>query len=166
MLNDIYNMSFLYRDSRQSLNIIVIFSSTPPPNPQYYEYLQESGFQPTDAARWVMHWGDNGKPSPSQMDTPVTYVSLNDARAMCKHRKMRLPDVHEWTYLAQGADGRRYPWGNIWNDSFVPAISHNFTNPGPEPVGRYPLGASPYGVEDLVQSVWQLTTEFEDDHTR
>jgi len=30
----------------------------------------------------------------------------------------------------------------------------------------YPRGASPYGVPDLVGTVWQWTDEYVDDHTR
>jgi formylglycine-generating enzyme required for sulfatase activity len=65
---------------------------------------------------------------------------------------------------------RTYPWGGAYDSSrqaaLIPAINNNFTNPGPEPVGRYPKGASPFGVEDLVGSVWQMTSEFQDDHNR
>ena len=31
---------------------------------------------------------------------------------------------------------------------------------------RYPAGASPFGVQDLIRSVWQYTSEFQDIHTR
>ena len=31
---------------------------------------------------------------------------------------------------------------------------------------KYPQGASPFGVMDLVGNVWQYTTEFRDQHTR
>ena len=33
-------------------------------------------------------------------------------------------------------------------------------------MGRYPGGASPWGVEDLVGSVWQYTSVFQDNHTK
>ena len=36
----------------------------------------------------------------------------------------------------------------------------------PEEIGRHPLSASPFGVEDLVRHVWQYTSEFQDAHTR
>ena len=48
----------------------------------------------------------------------------------------------------------------------TPAVNNNFTNPGPEEVGQYQGGASPFGVQDLIRSVWQYTSEFEDIHTR
>ena len=38
---------------------------------------------------------------------------------------------------------------------------------GPEPVGKHPTAASPYGVADMLGNVWQFTAdEFVDDHTR
>ena len=61
---------------------------------------------------------------------------------------------YEWQYFAQGTDGRLYPWGNADDPSLTPALSNNFTNPGPEPVGKYPGGASPFKIQDLV-SVWE-----------
>lgn len=142
----------------------------PVTNEQYAQYLKASGYSPArDSARWLMHW-ENGQPKAGWEQRPVTYVSLNDARAYCGFYKKRLPEVYEWQYFAQGLDGRLYPWGNNYDSSreaqLVPAISNNFTNPGPEPVGKYPKGASPFGVEDLVGSVWQMTSEFQDFHTR
>ena len=101
----------------------------------------------------------------------MTYVSLNDARAYCAFHNKRLPHVYEWQYIAQGLDGRAYPWGSSYDPAtapgtLVPLVSNNYTNPGPEPVGKYPRGASSWGVEDLVGSVWQMTSEFNDDHLR
>ena len=37
---------------------------------------------------------------------------------------------------------------------------------GLQNVSRYPQGASPYGVLDMVGNVWQFTDEFQDQHTR
>jgi formylglycine-generating enzyme required for sulfatase activity len=47
-----------------------------------------------------------------------------------------------------------------------PAQQHGNTVPSAEPVGARPGGASPFGVEDMVGSVWQYTSEFQDNHTR
>jgi gamma-glutamyl hercynylcysteine S-oxide synthase len=97
---------------------------------------------------------------------PVTWVSLEDARAYAAWAGKRLPHEWEWQYAAQGSDGRMYPWGNDWNASAVPVPDKSRTMRGPDAVDAHPQGKSPFGVMDLVGNVWQWTEEFTDDHTR
>ena len=88
----------------------------------------------------------------------MTFVSLDDARAYCTAQQKRLPHAYEWQHFAQGNDGRLYPWGATGDVAgatptaqlHAPLENNNFSNPGPEPIGQYPRGASPFGVEDLV----------------
>ncbi len=97
---------------------------------------------------------------------PVTWVSLEDARAYAAWAGKRLPHEWEWQYAALGTDNRLYPWGNNWNAAAVPSIDHS-RNPGPPPdVGVHPEGQSPFGVMDMVSTVWQWTDEYQDEHTR
>jgi len=49
----------------------------------------------------------------------------------CAYNKKRLPHVFEWQYIAQGNDGRQYPWGNTDNASLTPAVNNDYENPGP-----------------------------------
>ena len=142
----------------------------PVTNAKYAEFLEASHYHPTDTMNFLKHSFEfeDGKRmvKPGWENKPVTYVGIEDARAYCKYHKKRLPHVYEWQYFAQGNDGRVYPWGNIDDLTRTPTVSNNWTNPGPEEVGKYPLGASPFGIQDLVRSVWQYTSEFQDIHTR
>ncbi|MGH9626562.1 MAG: formylglycine-generating enzyme family protein, partial [Bryobacteraceae bacterium] len=97
---------------------------------------------------------------------PVTWVSLEDARAYAKWAGKRLPHEWEWQLAAQGFDGRIYPWGNKWSPSAVPVPDTGRTLSGPNDVHAHPAGASPFGVMDLVGNVWQWTDEYTDEHTR
>jgi iron(II)-dependent oxidoreductase len=144
----------------------MIVDTFPVTNKQYSEFLNESGYSPRDTANWLKQNFVDGLPRPGWESKPVTYVSLEDAKAYCAHYKKRLPNPMEWQYFAQGTDGRLYPWGNYDDYTKTPALSNNWTNPGPEPVGKYPAGASPFHIQDLVRSVWQYTSEFQDNHTR
>jgi len=133
----------------------------------YSHYLQATGFQPKDAYNWLKNWNGSRTCPAKLVDRPVTYVSLNEARAYCKWAGARLPHSWEWQYAAQGTDGRKFPWGNTQDQTRYPVLNRGSKNPGPEPVSSHsPAGDSPFGVADLVGNVWQYTDEFQDDHTR
>lgn len=137
----------------------------PVTNAGFKQFLDATHYHPADDHNFLKSWRDGSFPE-GAADQPVTWVSLEDARAYAKWAGKRLPHEWEWQYAAQGADGRRYPWGNAWDASAVPnpVIGKNM---GPPPaVGNHPKGASPFGVMDLVGTVWQWTDEYADEHTR
>jgi formylglycine-generating enzyme required for sulfatase activity len=97
---------------------------------------------------------------------PVRWVSLNDARRYCAFYGQRLPRDFEWQFAAQGGDASRlYPWGSQWDSDRVPPVSTARTMGEPVDVGAFPLGASTFGVEELVGHLWQWTDEYCDAHT-
>ncbi len=137
----------------------------PVTNHDFAVFLRESGYQPRDGHNFLRHWRD-GAPLPGWERKPVTWVALEDARTYAQWAGKRLPREWEWQYAAQGSDGRRYPWGDAWRDDAVPAPSRGRNVTPPADVGAHPAGASPFGVMDLVGSVWQWTDEYMDEHTR
>lgn len=137
----------------------------PVTNAQFKKFLDATHYHPQDDLNFLRDWR-NGTYPPGWDNKPVTWVSLDDARAYASWAGKRLPHEWEWQYAAQGNDGRLYPWGNAWNDSAVPIPDKSRNMPGPDAVDAHPEGASPFGVMDLVGNVWQWTEEFIDDHTR
>jgi gamma-glutamyl hercynylcysteine S-oxide synthase len=163
-------------------------------NEQYRRFLVETQYVPANLASFLKLWtrkpGTEGRPPLWEMpdgkaDHPVVYVDLNDARAYARWAGKRLPREEEWQYAAQGTDGRLWPWGNdpdgpdkrvyVWqrNDRRYeygnrPDLAKcNSHSDDTTPVGRYPAGASPFGVLDMAGNVWEWTeSERDDGHTR
>jgi toxoflavin biosynthesis protein ToxD len=72
-------------------------------------------------------------------------------------RRFRLPTEVEWEYAASGGDDREYPWGN----EFHPDAA-NTVEAGPlstTPVGMYPAGRSPVGVDDMSGNVEEFVAD-------
>jgi formylglycine-generating enzyme required for sulfatase activity len=137
----------------------------PVTNAQFKQFVDAAHYAPRDTLNFLRDWKDGRFPAGWE-NRPVTWVSLEDARAYAKWAGKRLPHEWEWQLAAQGADGRNFPWGNYWVGANVPAADFGRSMRGPDPVDAHPAGVSSYGVMDLVGNVWQWTDEYSDEHTR
>ena len=119
-----------------------------------------------------------GKRAPWANDQhPVIYVSAKDGEKFCEwlsqveRKRYRLPTEAEWEYAARGVESHTFPWGEVfdaghyanfadskstfsWRD---PRIDDGW--PQTSPVGHYPRGASPFGIEDMAGNVFEWTLD-------
>ncbi len=136
----------------------------PVTNVEFKKFLDVTHYRPADDHNFLKDWTGNNFPE-GWGTKPVTWVSLEDARAYARWAGKRLPHEWEWQYAAQGTDGRIYPWGNEWNPEAVPQPDRGRNLQPASDVDAHPKGASPLGVMDLVGNVWQWTDEYTDEHT-
>jgi len=137
----------------------------PVTNKQFETFLDATHYHPADDHNFLKDW-TNGSFPDGWAKKPVTWVSLEDARAYAAWADKRLPHEWEWQYAAQGTDGRLYPWGTAPDPAAIPHPENGHDLRAPTDVDASPKGASPFGVMDLVGNVWQWTDEYLDDHTR
>ncbi len=114
-------------------------------NRQFAEFVKQTGYKAE--GNWQKY------ATPDRMNHPVVCVSWHDAQAYAKWAGKRLPTDEEWEKAARGGDARRFPWGNKWDSRRLNCFDSNRGNTAP--VGSYPNGASPYGVEDMAGNVWE-----------
>jgi len=154
------------RGHRRRMRIDAFFIDRyPVTNADYKRFVDATQYRPRDAHHFLRDWL-SGAPRAGWEKKPVTWISLEDARAYAEWAGKRLPHEWEWQYAAQGTDARLYPWGEEWNADAVPTPNRGRTVTPPDDVDAHPSGASPFGVMDLVGNVWQWTDEYADEHTR
>jgi len=109
-------------------------------------------------------------------DHPVTLLAWPDVLAYSAWADKQLPSEAQWEKAARGTDGRLWPWGDEWIDGLCNMISlhsrhadssewwaafdQRENGPLTTPVGRFPEGASPYGLLDCSGNICERTSDW------
>jgi formylglycine-generating enzyme required for sulfatase activity len=121
---------------------------------------------------------------PERGQYPINCIDWELASAYCSAVKKRLPTEAEWEFATRGSDGRKYPWGDdppmdgtYLNACGKECVAWGKKHPDPDnplramypvddgfatlaPVGSFPKGASPFGLEDVVGNVWEWVSDW------
>jgi formylglycine-generating enzyme required for sulfatase activity len=125
-------------------------------------------------------------PGKARGNQPINCVTWVQASAYCKAQNARLPTEAEWEYAARGPQARLYPWGDeeptakhlnacgkecvTWSTS----KSLGLTTLYPQgdgfavlaPVGRFALGRSSFGLDDMAGNAAEWVSDFYGPYTK
>ncbi|MDH3241463.1 MAG: formylglycine-generating enzyme family protein [Alphaproteobacteria bacterium] len=150
-------------------------TKTPITNAQYAAFVAATGHPApdVDAKTWKgyglihpysrtrRHAWAGGHPPRGRSRHPVVMVSHADARAYARWLsrrtglRWRLPSEDEWEKAARGPDGAMFPWSGPFDPARL--NSHDAGPFDTTEVGKFPAGASPFGLLDAAGQVFEWT---------
>jgi serine/threonine-protein kinase len=129
-------------------------------NAQFARFIEASGYKAEGSWRRLYLKG--------MERFPVVGVTFNDAAAYCTWSGKSLPSEAQWEKTARGGDGRIFPWGDKEDElrcnnaqmkkpTFTGKMADFGDRRGTLPVGSFPEGRTPQGVDDMAGNVWEWT---------
>lgn len=122
-------------------------------NAEYKKFCDETGRSTPPIQDW------NKEYFQMRPNAPVIGISFEDAKAFAEWAGKRLPTEAEWEKAASWDEAKKtkyeFPWGNRFESA-----NAAFNIVEPADVGKYPEGASPFGVLDMAGNVAEWVDSF------
>ena len=84
---------------------------TPVTNEQYRIFVEDTGYN--SEGDWEKYF------TKGKEDHPVVNITWYDADSYAIWAKKRLASEAEWEKASRGGDGRKWPWGNLWDEKKI-----------------------------------------------
>jgi len=131
---------------------------------QYRQCVEKRACTPPEAGTFC-NWAERDRDN-----HPINCVTWEQADQYCRAVGKRLPTETEWEFAARGRKGRKYSWAS----ADEPANQLCWDGEGNKlgkgkrestcPVGAYPAGATPEGVQDMAGNVWEWVADWYDSY--
>jgi iron(II)-dependent oxidoreductase len=126
----------------------------PDERPKHIDYTGEFYIDKYEVSNLEFSNFDTKFSFPEGRENSPAIVNWHNANEYAKWIGKRLPTEKEWEKAARGTDGRTFPWGNSFEETYVAwdrLDSRGSAIAKPE---------SPYGCLDMAGSVWEWTSDW------